>query len=157
MERKIINCTINSTTAIFIARDGEKFESEEQCIKYENAQRTLADIKYSRLVRGSVSEFDLFDAGCEDYEYDIVKVDSLQDLQVLINAYLWNGHIKSEEELAKVKENLKTEEIYFVYRGYGGDSFGDGKPLTKENIIAPIISEIDKAISKAGLSDNKKE
>lgn len=154
MERKIINCTINSTKTIFIARDGEEFMFEEQCDNYEEAQKKLAEIKYSKLVKGNISEYGLFLAGSEEDYYDIVKINSSQDLQILFNAYLWLGYFK-EEELAEIKENLEIGEIYFIFRGYDGDSFL--RPQTKENMIAPIISAIDDAINIAGLSTDKNE
>lgn len=155
MRTKSINCATNYTKTIFIARDGEEFEDNEQCENYEKAQKTLAEIKYSKLVKCNISEYGLFLAGSEEDYYDIVRINSSQDLEVLLNAYSWMGYPKSEEELAKIKENLKTGEVYLIYRGYDGDAFSN--PQTKENIIAPIISAIDEAINRAGLSADKNE
>ena len=110
VESRNVTKVINTTEKFYIAVDGKTFEFEDDCIAYEKALK-IATNKTVLPMFKRVSEYDMFDgwAGCEDYDYGLIKVteDNLAQLQMFME--LNNGR--------DVKYDGKKHELTMDYIG----------------------------------------
>ena len=86
-ETGIVTKVINTAKKFYIAADGKAFEFEDECKEYEKALRkTTNEVVLPMFKR--VSEYDIFNgyAGCEDYDYGLIKIteDNLAPLQMFM-------------------------------------------------------------------------
>lgn len=123
--------TIEKTTKIVMyqATDGTQFTTEEECRKYEESAKCALLTRYKPLVIGSITENNLFNGcGSEEYEYDIVKINTEQDVETIIHLYMLyhraecyrNSDVSIRE---KVTTAYKTGDILFIGRYSCGDDF----------------------------------
>lgn len=94
---------VNAKEQFYIAADGMTFDSEDACKEYEKALRKATNEVVLPMFK-RVSEFDIFNgyAGCEDYDYGVIKVteDNLAPLQMFMEL---NGGVN------RVYDNKKHE------------------------------------------------
>lgn len=62
------------TKFYYEATDGRKFETSEECTKWEKSAKCAGLTKYKDYVVKSVTEYDLYTTGSEEYNIEIVKV-----------------------------------------------------------------------------------
>lgn len=67
----------------YIAKDGTVFDSKTECAKYESTCECVIRSAYKKLVVKSFTEYDLFECGSDENYYDIVKVNTIEDLNAL--------------------------------------------------------------------------
>lgn len=67
--------TVEEVTG-YKAIDGTYFRDVEECKKYEESAKCVAFAKVKEYRICRISEYDLFDAGCDDREYDIFRVEN---------------------------------------------------------------------------------
>ena len=67
----------------YIAEDGTIFLHKEECEAYEKTAIAVAKRKLKRLDNGKLSEYDMFEAGCEDYGVEVFDIQTQQDLDNL--------------------------------------------------------------------------
>lgn len=82
------------------AIDGEMFDSREECQKYDNTAKAVLISKYNKLVKKSLTEYNLLDMGCDDNDLDLVVLNTPEDVDVLKQVYCFmNGwDINSEDK-----------------------------------------------------------
>lgn len=113
------------TETIYIACDGTEFKDKEQCKKYEDSAKCALLSKYKPCVIKTVTEWDLFKAGSEDYEYDLFNLQYSWQIDMLIQLDFLNyDRDKAYEEL---RERLEKSigKIILIGRGdpYNGWCF----------------------------------
>lgn len=127
------------------AIDGEMFDTREECIKYDNTAKAVLMSKYNKLVKKSISEYNFMDMGCEDNDFDLVILNSKEDVDTLKQLYcLMNGYdIKHDdnngwrdEAFAKIDRSFKNNDPLLVgKRLYDGCFWING---TKSEMIKKI-------------------
>lgn len=129
---------------IYVANDGTEFRSEEECRNYEESARGMLFAKYRKLVVESMSEEDLFGHGSCDNLYNIVKVETQTDADLLLQIVLFENRYLQEDEykdrldtfMSRINRALFEQDFLFVARGYEDDSFWiDG---TKNELIESL-------------------
>lgn len=111
------------------ATDGTLFDSADECKKYENSARAVLLTRYKTLVTNRFCEEDLFGVGSCDYDIEIVKVTSTEDIDLILQLLLlYNPHMeKDQERLALYRKQLNTamedDDVVFIGRGYDYDDY----------------------------------
>ena len=86
-ETRNVEKVINTRQQFYIAVDGKEFDSEDGCREYEEALKVVTNKAVLPMFK-RVTEYNLFNgwAGCEDYEFGLVKVteDNLAQLQLFM-------------------------------------------------------------------------
>ena len=125
---KTINKEIvtKSTQTVYVANDGTEFENAEECKKYEKSARGVLYAKYApKLVKISDEE-SLFGMGCCDNDVEIVRVETQEDadliLQILLLENSWYDTDERRKEVIDVI-NSAIGDFLLVGRGYDHDSF----------------------------------
>lgn len=123
----------------YIAEDGKVFSNEEECRKYEGTCRCVLRSEYEKLVKGNISEYDLFyENGCDAGLYDIVEVKTETDREV-VNRVLVDAY-----KNAKLIEELG---IYLIYKNeYETDDI-TGYWTTIDTILNGIKKAYDNALN----------
>lgn len=113
------------------AIDGTIFTNRDECIKYDNTARAVILSKYNKLVLKRMSECALFGNGSDDYEIEIISVNSSEDIKTVMqlvgleSSYLLEK--KYQDRYTKYMETLeyalKTNDLVFIYRGYQNENF----------------------------------
>lgn len=104
------------------SKDGKEFATKEECEKWEkSAKGVLMDMYKSLEHLGRISEQDLlYLGGCDDYFYDIVKPNSVADIEILnrfIKEYSYGtSRVITADYIGK--ELLISESDYDGYIGY---------------------------------------
>lgn len=145
MKEVKVDITVKNQKSVYVAADGEQFSDHDICVDYEIAKTKVTNYNYQKLVKGVVSECELFDCECDDYGYDVVTINSKEDIQTVAEQALWQSscHQHSKEDYAK---KLKVGETYFIGTGYCNDDFY--YPVTKQDIIDKLTSRLDKSLEK---------
>ena len=131
---KRVEVKVEAIKIIYEAYDGNQFDSKEECAKYEESAKCALLSKYNKYVIRKTTECDLFDAGSEDYDYDIVTIpDDYAEQVVLQVLYLFNPYLKEENHkkdnercVNRISRAKEEKDFLFIGRGYcgdGGDSF----------------------------------
>ena len=131
---KRVDVTVETKRVVYEAYDGRQFDSSEECTKYEKSAKCALLSKYNKYVIRKTNEEDLFDAGSEEYDYDIVTIpDDYAEQVVLQLLYLFNPHLTGENSkennercVNRISRAKKEKDFLFISRGYcgdGGDSF----------------------------------
>ena len=113
------------------AIDGTIFINRDECIKYDNTARAVILSKYNKLVLKRMSEYALFGSGSEDYEIEIISVNSSEDIKTVMQlAGLENPYLLKKERqdnytkyMETLEYALKNNDLVFIYRGYQNDNF----------------------------------
>lgn len=75
------------------AIDGEMFDTREECEKYDNTAKAVLMSKYNKLVKKSLTEYNLLNMGCDDNDLDLVILNTLDDVDTVKQLYcLMNGY-----------------------------------------------------------------
>lgn len=114
-----------STETIYIACDGTEFKDKEQCKKYEDSARCALLSKYKPYVIKTVTEWDLFKAGSEDYEYDLFNLQYSWQIDLLIQLDFLNYNRSKEYEELRERLEKSIGKIILIGRGdqYNGWNF----------------------------------
>lgn len=123
----------------YIAADGKVFSNKEECNKYEKTCRCVIMGAYTPLVKASISEYELFDTGCEDFYYDIVEIKDETDLEIV------NKAIKFANERARLVDRTKIGTTIMVAKDYDGTLTGYHTSI--EDILERIRTAYDKALN----------
>lgn len=117
---------------VYEAVDGTFFTSKEECRKYEESAEEVVRARYDKLLLGQATEMELYDIGCEDTMYDIIRIESEEDL--------FNANMLAEfTELGSMKIDPKyIGKTLIVYRG---------QPCYDENYFYPV-GTIDEVLNR---------
>lgn len=130
------------------AEDGTIFDTKEECKKYDESAKCVLLGKYNDLVIRQTDCYNLCDpfGGSEDYAVDIVKVNSKEDVDLILQlVYFYEPRLSREDKherevkLTKIVNSALTSDshILFIGRGYPGED--DFNVLaTKETLIDTI-------------------
>ena len=109
MKTKDITKTVEQVVrTIYVAEDGQEFNTEEECLKYETSALFAVSSKLKKLNTKYVSAYNLFEMGCEDEEIEIFDIQTNEELDNL-RRYLY---------LKLTKNGVKDEYIQacFVHK-----------------------------------------
>lgn len=126
---KRIEVTVETKKVVYEAYDGNQFTSSEECTKYEESAKCALLSKYNKYVIRKTTEYDIFDAGSEEYDYDIVTIPDDYAEQVILQVlYLFNPHLNKESDeenkercVNRISRAKKEKDYLFICRGYCGD------------------------------------
>ena len=119
---------------LYIANDGTVFNNEEDCKKHEKTTELMSE--YNKLVKGNISEFDLFfENGDVDYSYDIVEVKKENDIEI-VNKVLNN--------IEKNEKQIKEPCMYLI--GHDCDDNIYGYWTTLGEILNSIATAYNKTL-----------
>ena len=86
-ETRNVEKVINTNQRFYIAVDGKEFDSEDACKDYEKALKIVTNKAVLPMFK-RVTEYDIFNgwAGCENFDYGLVKVtkSNLAQLQLFM-------------------------------------------------------------------------
>lgn len=114
------------------AIDGEMFDTCEECEKYDNTARAVLISKYNKLVKKSMTEYDLLNMGCEDNDLDLVVLNTPEDVNVLKQLYCfmngWDINSKDtcgwrDKAFAKIDESFNNNDPLLVGKRLYDDGF----------------------------------
>lgn len=100
----------------YIAEDGIVFYDKEQCEKYEES--ALFAIKKQLRIICNTNEYELTDAGCEDYPVEVFDIQTSEDL-LLLKRYLYLQLQKANASESDIKSCFESTEHR---KGYSFDS-----------------------------------
>lgn len=126
---KQIKVTVETKKVVYEAYDGNQFDSSEECTKYEKSAKCALLSRYNKYVIRKTNECDLFDAGSEDYDYDVVTIPDDNAEQVILQIlYLFNPCLKEENHkkenercVNRISRAKEEKDFLFISRGYCGD------------------------------------
>jgi hypothetical protein len=126
---KTITKELKYPKTYFVASDGTEFEAKEECEKYEKTVKCVLMTKYNKLVSYTTVEEDIYSTGSDEYEIDIVSINTEEDadiiklLMFLYNPYLEDGNhtVVKDKNLEKIDEALKNKCKLFIGRGCSCD------------------------------------
>ena len=126
---KEVQKEIKKHITIYEAIDGTEFKSKEECIKYEESAKCVLMAKYNKLVLRSGSEFDIFNIGSEEETIDIIKINSLSDIDIILKliALHYPNAAKDTEWMQKKEDKLtdvyNSNSLVAIGRGYDSNNF----------------------------------
>lgn len=137
-----------STYTVYQAIDGTEFNSKEECQKYEDTAKCLLLTKYKPLVKRTVSEYDIFNTGSDEYMIDILQyLSSESDIDILIqlNRLYYSGR-KPDDDFydnmrSKLEKCLKNRDIVLIGRGTEYDGYDNFYLLTTLQEITDNIAK----------------
>lgn len=138
-----------STYTVYQAIDGTEFNSKEECQKYEDTAKCLLLTKYKPLVKRTVSEYDIFNTGSDEYMIDILQyLSSESDIDILIQLdRLYCGGKKLNDDFynnmrSRLEKCLKNRDVILIGRGTEYDGYDNFFVLTTlQEITNNIIKE----------------
>ena len=139
---------MKSTYTVYQAIDGTEFNSKEECQKYEDTAKCLLLTKYKPLVKRTVSEYDIFNTGSDEYMIDILQyLSSESDIDILIqlNRLYYSGR-KLDDDFydnmrSKLEKCLKNRDIVLIGRGTEYDGYDNFFVLTTLQEITDNITK----------------
>ena len=167
MKKNEIKKTIEQVVRVeYIAEDGTVFNSEAECIAYEDSALFVVSNKLKKLNHKFTSEYDFIEAGSDENELEIFDVQTQEDLDNL-KRYLYLRAIKNGASDKSIQECFTSADgkrnnfvfdnvtyghevmIFWNYEDnwfwvYGDGSVGGFCEWIKEkytNIIAPEIKK----------------
>lgn len=105
------------TETIYIAYDGTEFKDKEQCKKYEDSAKCALLYKYKPYVIKTITEYDLFGVGSEEYEYDLFNLQYSWQIDLLIQLDFLNYNRGEEYEELRKKLDQCMGKIILIGRG----------------------------------------
>lgn len=149
-EHKIEKTNVEITYK-YEAIDGSIFKSKEECQKYEESAKMVAYSKYLPLVIDRKKEYAIYQVGSEEYEIDIVKINQLEDIDIILQLYSLYHPYRDVKDLSKERVKLNTwfnnNEIVFIGRGCNYDNYDGFEFLGTMN---DLINDIKKACNENG-------
>lgn len=145
---KEITKEMKSTYTVYQAIDGTEFNSKEECQKYEDTAKCFLLTKYKPLVKRTVSEYDIFNTGSDEYMIDILQcLSSESDIDILIqlNRLYYSGR-KLDDDFydnmrSKLEKCLKNRDIVLIGRGTEYDGYDNFYLLTTLQDITDNITK----------------
>ena len=141
---KEVQKEIKKHITVYEAVDGTEFKSKEECKKYEESAECVLMAKYNKLVLRSGSEFDIFNIGSEEETIDIIKINSLSDIDTILKLVALHSSsvARNPEWLQRIESRLtdayNSNSLVIIGRGYEGDCF----------YLSTTFNEIEKTITK---------
>lgn len=145
---KRVEVTVETTKVVYEAYDGNQFADMEECSEYEESAKCALLSKYNKYIIRKTTECDLFYAGSEDYDYDVVTIPDDYAEQVILQVlYLFNPCLREENNkkdnercVNRVSRAKEEKDYLFISRGYRGDGDDSFYPTCtfnehKENIL----------------------
>jgi hypothetical protein len=137
--------TITEEVVWYEAYDGERFDSEEECKKYEaTATAAIEKAFYGLMVGGKpLAECDIwanFGYGSEEFEVAIIDINDEHDLEIANRFYI---HNKASNMIPKSYIGKRV----LVDIGYGFDSpcrHVEANPQTMDELIVKFTKDMDK-------------
>lgn len=128
---KEIKKTIESYKYVYVAIDGTEFENKEECCKYEHSAKGVIVTKFLPLVVKQKTEFEIFGAGNDDSMISIVKLESKEDADIVLQLYLLNNPYMAKDDRKKdleaiasrIRRAAEQRDYIFIGHGYEGDDF----------------------------------
>ena len=130
------------------AIDGTTFTTKEECQKYEDTAKCVLLTKYKPLVKRTASEYDIFNAGSDEYMVDILQyLSSESDIDILIQLnrlYYSNRNLNDDfyvKMRSKLEKCLKNRDIILIGRGTEYDGYDNFCLLTTLQNITDNITK----------------
>lgn len=113
------------------AVDGTRFDSKEECLRYENSAKGVLKARFMKLVEYSDSEYNILGAGSDDNTLYGVKLKKEKDKDTVLQLYLLDSpHLLKEKDnkwVNRAKDLIefayKEKDILLVGENYEGDFF----------------------------------
>lgn len=114
---------------VYVAEDGTEFNDKDECRKYEESAKGVLLGKYSPKVVKESYEYRVFGVGSEDNHLDIVRVETQEDADLILqllfvhNSYYTDEAHKERREKVIAQVNSAIGDYLVVGRGYDHDDF----------------------------------
>ena len=149
MKEVIVDKVIKET--FYEAVDGTHFRTKEECKKYEDSAKCVLLTKYNHMVIKNIAEYDLHLAGSEEYMLDIVKIDSEEDIYIIMQLYaLYNSHQSYRQYDDKYRnmciKALQEDDYIFIARENCGEDLFYIQ-YSRNELIANLNSVCDEQYS----------
>lgn len=145
---KEITKEVKNTYTVYQASDGTEFNSVEECKKYEDTVKCLLLTKYKPLVKKTVSEYDVFNTGNDEYMMDILQcLRDEADIDVLIQLHrLYNSGRKINDDFynnlrSRLEKCFENKDIILIGRGTEYDGYDNFYVLTTLQEISNNITK----------------
>ena len=145
---KEITKEVKNTYTVYQASDGTEFNSKEECKKYEDTAKCLLLTKYRPLVKKTVSEYDVFNTGSDEYMVDILQcLRDEADIDILIQLHrLYNSSRKINDDFynnlrSKLNKCFEDKDIILIGRGTEYDGYDNFYVLTSLQEISNNITK----------------
>lgn len=150
----------------YIAYDGEKFDSESECVKYEGSAFCVVKNKLNRIVDGDLG--DINEESCGDYEIEIFDIPAAEDLANL-KQYVYLKLNKNCPGMSKASIDSELKRLNSLTHGhevlicwsYEGDTvwcYGDGSAKAYgeyyEHLYTNIMNRAIKGTNGNGSNNN---
>lgn len=96
------------------ANDGTRFDSKEECQKYEKSALSVVKERFKRLIVGETYEDDLMNAGCEDGIWYIIKIKNGDD----VNTAAMYGSLRGCSGAIVTDDDIGKEVVIGTYDDY---------------------------------------
>ena len=144
---KEITKEVKNTYTVYQAPDGTEFNSKEECKKYEDTAKCLLLTKYKPLVKKTVSEYDVFNTGSDEYMMDILQyLRDETDIDILIQLHrLYNSGRKINDDFynnlrSRLEKCFEDKDIILIGRGTEYDGYDNFYVLTTLQEISNNIT-----------------
>jgi len=124
---------IEQTTTItkYEAIDGTTFVSKDECKKYEDTAICVLRSRYNPLVIISTTEYNLFQVGSDECVIDVVKLQSEQDIDTILQlCYYHHNWLKEDKYKDRLQEistmiskAFRENDYLFISKGLESDNF----------------------------------
>lgn len=115
-----------STYKVYQAVDGVEFDTKTECEKYEKSARCVVFSKYKPLVKSTISEYNLFTVGNEEYMVDVVYLSHGSDIDTIIQLVSLHSY-KEVDDYSQLRIKLGTalqnNDAIFIGRGFEFDNY----------------------------------
>lgn len=117
---------------VFVANDGTEFSDEAECKKYDESAKGVLLAKYQQVVLKESDAYSLFGFGSDEEVIEVVKLNSEEDVDLIVQCYLLeNDYIKERDDykermekmITRLKKSVAEKDIIFIGRGYDKDGF----------------------------------
>jgi hypothetical protein len=133
----------------YVAIVGSRFNSEVECKKYEESASMVAYSKYKPFISVRKSQYEIYGAGSDEYEIDIVKINCYEDIDTILHMYsLYHPSYNKDtiaQERIRLNKWFSDGEIVFIGRGCGYDNYDSFEFIGTMN---DVINHIKKACNE---------
>ena len=113
------------TRFYYEATDGNRFETSEECTKWEKSAKCAGLTKYKEYVLKRVTEEELYSTGSEEYKIDIVTVPDDEAEKIILQLlYLFMPELSKPDNEANrdrytnlIKKAKEDKDYLFIGRG----------------------------------------
>ena len=144
---KEITKEVKNTYTVYQASDGTEFNSVEECKKYEDTTKCLLLTKYKPLVKKTVSEYNVFNTGSDEYMMDILQCLRAETaIDILIQLHrLYNSGRKINDDFynnlrSRLEKCFEDKDIILIGRGTEYDGYDNFYVLTSLQEISNNIT-----------------